>query len=69
MRSVDSDLGELGVKVKKMNVITEATAMVLYHAALQRNGTEAERIFQEAINKFKVIFFPLFSSFVSSDSV
>lgn len=52
--SVDSDLLELNVKVKKMNLITEATAMVLSHEATQRHGTEANRLFQEAIRKFNV---------------
>eukprot|EP01125_Pyxidicula_operculata_P011795 TRINITY_DN385_c1_g1_i1.p1 TRINITY_DN385_c1_g1~~TRINITY_DN385_c1_g1_i1.p1 ORF type:complete len:1249 (+),score=314.60 TRINITY_DN385_c1_g1_i1:1159-4905(+) len=50
---VDSDLSELDAKVKGMNIVSEASAMVLYYEALQRKGSEANRLFQKAIDKFK----------------
>jgi hypothetical protein len=38
-----------------MNVIAEAAAMVLSYEAKTRAGTESVRLFQQAIDTFKVL--------------
>jgi len=50
---VDSDLLDMRAKIKGMNIIYEATAMLLQHEAEQRSGTEANRLYQLAIDHFK----------------
>ena len=51
--SVDSDLEKIAAVVKEMNVMSEASAILLAREAEARHGTEAKRLYQMAHNRFQ----------------